>query len=148
MRNQAYQALIGGAKGLIWYSYFDLPYKNYEEKYKTRQKDMAFFDSRWKDITSMTREMDRIIPTILNDKKISLELPHANVKVSAWEEGNMLTLLMANPYYESNSITFELPEGWKIQEANQGEIKSTFTNGKATFTLPAIGSGVFYLVKK
>ena len=149
MRSQAYQAIIGGAKGLIWYSYFDLPYKNYEEKYKIRKKDMTYFDSRWKDITAVSKEINAIIPMILENKEISLDLPQsANIKVGAWKEGNTLTLLMTNPYYKTNSITFELPEGWKIQDYIQGEIKSTFAGGKATFILSSTGSGAFRLVKE
>jgi len=72
----------------------------------------------------------------------------AEVEVAAWKQGNQLALLFANPYYESKSITFALPQGWKIKDANQGQIKSTFADGKATFTLPSVGSGVFYLVQK
>ena len=148
MRNQAYQALIGGAKGLIWYSYFDLPYKSYEEKYKTRQKDMAYFETRWKDITSMASEIDAVIPLILQDKKVSLQLPeNAPIEVNAWQSDDALLLLMANSYYTEKNITFALPDGWKIKDAEQGAIKSTFSNGKATFTLPSVGSGVFRLVK-
>jgi len=148
MRNQAYQALIGGAKGLIWYSYFDLPYKSYDEKYKTRQKDMAYFATRWKDITSMASEINAVIPLILKNKAVPLQLPaDAAIKINAWQDENSLVLLMANPYYVEKGVTLTLPDGWKIAEANQGQIKSTFMNGKATFILPSIGSGVFRLAK-
>ena len=57
-------------------------------------------------------------------------------------------MMLANPYYEEKSITFPLPEDWQIKDASQGEIKSTFTGGKVTFTLPSVGSGVFTLEKK
>lgn len=145
MRNQAYQSIISGATGLIWYSYYDLRYKQYPRE---QNLDMDLFAQRWKDVTAMAKEIDQITPAILANKKVLLDVPaKAEVEVGAWQQGDKLALLFANPYYDTKSITFALPQGWKMNDADQGQIKSTFANGKATFTLPSVGSGVFYLVK-
>lgn len=143
MRNQAYQALINGTKGLMWYSYFDLWYVNSE-----RKPNEAYFLRRWKDVANMAKEIDKITPTILQDQKVLLNISaKSDVEAAAWKQGNKLAILFANPYYETKSIAFALPQGWKIKDAEQGQIKSTFLNGKVTFTLPSLGSGVFYLTK-
>ena len=96
----------------------------------------------------MASEINGIVPVILKDNKVPLTLPlDAEVEVAAWQNGNQLLLLVANPFYEQKSITFELPSGWAIKDVDQGVIKSTFNDGKITLTLPAIGSGVFCLHK-
>jgi hypothetical protein len=146
MRNQAYQSIISGATGLIWYSYYDLRYKQYPRE---QNLDMALFAQRWKDASAMAQEIDKITPAILEDQKVLLDLSaKSDVEAAAWKQGNQLALLFANPYYETKSISFALPQGWTIKDVNQGQIKSTLANGKATFILPSVGSGVFYLTKK
>jgi len=147
MRNQAYQALIGGATGLIWYSYFDLFYGKAPRDWA--KMDMELFRQRWKDVSAMGREVDGITPIILKDQKVPLDLPEkAEVEAAAWQDGNELLIMLANPHYQEKSIAFALPRGWKIQDVTQGQIKSAFAKGKTTFTLPAVGSGVFRLTKK
>jgi len=168
MRNQSYQAIINGATGLVFYSYFDLWSMD-----NSRKADKATFDKRWPIVVAMAKEMNAITPIVLQGKRIDLNLPenpqttigelqdgnqqlfqmadssfHPQIEVGAFQDGDQLLLLMANPAYEENSITLKLPKGWKIKDANQGEIKSTFANGKVTFTLPSVGSGVFRLVRK
>ena len=147
MRNQSYQAIINGAKGLLFYSYYNLMYPS--SPYKQGPLDMAFFKERWALVTQMSEEINEVVPVVLEDKKTVLDVPKdTQIEVGAWQDGNQLLLLMANPYYEEKSITFKLPDGWTIGNANQGEIKSTFANGQATFKLPSVGSGVFRLMKR
>lgn len=143
MRNQAYQAIINGAKGLIFYSYFDLFFNDAH-----RVSNQAAFDKRWPDVTAMAQEIKALIPAILNGQKVDLALPQeARVEASALKYQNEVLILLANPYYHEEKITFALPEGWKITQAEQGDIKSTFANGQVTFTLPSAASGVFRLKK-
>ena len=145
LRNQAYQAIINGAKGLIWYSYYDLMYTKSRPRDKSTE-DMDIFNRRWKDAVKMTAEINQIVPVVLANKKVPLESPQdASIEVGAWKDENQLLLLLANPYYEEKSITLTLPAGWRIATTNQGEIKSTFINRQATFTLPSVASGVFRL---
>lgn len=146
MRNQAYQAIINGATGLIWYSYYDMMYEKYPRGEST--KNMTLFHRRWQDASSMAQEINTIIPAILNGKRISLEAqPGSKVEAGALQYNNQLLIMLANPYYQAEKVTIALPKGWQIKDANQGEIKSTFSNGQMTFTLPSVGSGVFWLVK-
>jgi hypothetical protein len=147
MRNQAYQAIIGGAKGLIFYTYYDMFFEKYPRNDSTRNE--ALFQKRWADAAAMGQEINALIPAILQGKNVTLSLPQsAEIKASALEYQNQLLILLANPYYEEKSITLELPQGWQIKQPVQGEIKSTFADGKITFTLPSVGSGVFHLEKR
>ncbi len=146
MRNQAYQAIINGDTGLIFYSYYDMMYEKYPRGAST--KNMTLFNQRWKDASSMAHEIDAVTPAILNGERVVLDLPtDSKVEVGALQYNGELLLMLANPYYEEEKISFTLPNGWTIKEANQGEIKSTSDHDKTTFTLPSVGSGVFHLVK-
>jgi hypothetical protein len=146
MRNQAYQAIINGATGLIWYSYYDMMYEKYPRGESTNK--MTLFNKRWQDASSMAHEIDAITPAILNGQRVSLDVPaDSKVEASAIQYDNQLLILLANPYYQEAKVTLALPTGWQIVEANQGEIKSTSAHDKTTFTLPSVGSGAFRLVK-
>jgi len=146
MRNQAYQAIINGATGLIWYSYYDMQYEKYPRDKSTLNMDL--FHRRWTEASSMAQEINGIVPVILKNDKVPLVLPtNAEVQAAAWQNGNELLIMLANPYYEQKSITLELPKGWTIKDVDQREIKSTSAIGKVTFTLPSVGSGVFRLIK-
>lgn len=144
MRNEAYQSLINGATGLVFYSYFDLPYENNQTA-----PNQALFQQQWNDITAMVREINTVTPAVLQNHKVALSLPdQTRVEAAAWEYQDKLLILLANPYYQEEQLTLALPRGWKIDQAEQGEIKSTFANGQTTFTLPSIGSGIFQLVRR
>lgn len=144
MRNQAYQAIIGGAKGLIFYAYQDL----FQEKYPRGALNQAAFDRRWPDVAAMAQEIKGVAPAVLHGKTVALNIPaKSKVKVRAIETENELLLLLANPYYEGNSITLEIPAGWKPAEAVQGQIGSTPGAAQMTFIVASIGSGVFRFIK-
>ena len=146
MRNQAYQAIIGGAKGLIFYTYYDMFFEKYPRDDSTRNE--ALFQKRWADAAAMGQEIKALTPAILQGKNVTLSLPQSSeIKASALQYQNQLLILLANPYYEEKSVTLELPQGWQIKQPVQGEIKSTFADGKVTFTLPTVGSGVFRLIR-
>lgn len=144
MRNQAYQAIINGARGLMFYSYFDLWYDSTER----RVRKPEVFEQRWPAVAEMAGEIKALLPTIMHNRKVALTLPSkARVEAGAWEFQNELWILLANPYYTEEKIVLTLPQGWKIQQTEQGQIKSAVQGTQATFTLPAVGSGVFRLVK-
>lgn len=57
MRCMAYQAIVNGVKGIIFYSYFDL------------KRDPMGFDARWSDVKKLGEEIKRLIPIILSTEK-------------------------------------------------------------------------------
>lgn len=147
MRNQAFQAIIQGATGLIFYSYFDLKFEKYPRNEST--VNMDHFQRRWEVVSAMAKQVQHIVPAVLENNEINLEqVGKGGVYAKALKHDDKLLILLANPLYQTQESTFVLPQGWVIKDATQGEIKSTFADGKITFTLPSVGSGVFYLVKE
>jgi|GEM_PF-447305 len=147
MRNQAFQAIIQGATGLIFYSYFDLKYEKYPRNEST--VNMDYFQRRWEAVSAMAKQVQHIIPAVLENNEVALQqVRKGGIYARALKHDGKLLILLANPLYKTQESTFVLPQGWAIQDATQGEIKSTFADGKITLTLPSVGSGVFYLVKK
>ncbi len=57
MRCMAYQAIVNGAKGIVFYSYFDL------------KRDPIGFDKRWPDVKKLAEEIRSITPIILSTEK-------------------------------------------------------------------------------
>ncbi len=142
MLNQAYQDLIHGSKGLIFYSFFDLWFPD-----RNRLPDEDTFLQNWPYVLQMMEELETTIPVIMENHPVSLTVLDANpsVEIAAFEHNQQLHLIMANPYYEASSVTVALPQGWKVQNPIQGDISSTNHPKSLTFQLPAIGSGVFVL---
>src|SRR5690606_23810895 len=139
MRNQAYQALIGGAKGLLFYAYQDL----FHQKYPRGPLNQEPSNRRWPDAAAMAPVIAPGSRAILHGKVVALITPaKSKVKVRAIEHENELLLLVANPYYEENSVTLKLPAGWKPVQANQGQVRSTPVGEELTLTVDSIGSGV------
>ena len=144
MRNQSYQALINGAKGLLYYAYQDL----FQEKYPRGPLNQAAFDRRWPDVVAMTQELKPLLPAILHGKNVTLHKPAASkIEISAIEYQGELLLLLANPYYEEQSLTLNLPTGWQPVQAKQGQIEARQNQTQFTFTLSPIGSGVYRMRK-
>jgi hypothetical protein len=122
-------------------------FEKYPRNDSTRNETL--FQKRWADATAMGQEIKALTPAILQGKNVTLSLPRSSeIKASALQYQNQLLILLANPYYEEKSVTLELPKNWQIKQPVQGEIKSTFADGKVTFTLPSVGSGVFRLEKR
>ncbi len=142
MRNQSYQALINGAKGLLYYAYQDL----FQEKYPRGPLNQQAFDRRWPDVVAMTQELKPLLPAILHGKPVAIKKSAASkIEVSAIEYQNELLLLVANPYYEKQSATLELPLGWQPVQTSQGQVEGTQVQGQFTLTVGSIGSGVYRL---
>ena len=146
LRNQAYQAIINGAKGLIFYTYYDMMYEKFPRTEATKNPEL--FKQRWEQAAAMGREINALIPAILHGVKAPLTLPaNARVEANALTYNGELLILLANPYYSAEKLTLSLPQGWKIAQAKQGHIESTVQGNQVTFQLPSVGSGVFRLMK-
>ena len=144
MRIQSYAAIIGGAKGLLYYSYFDLWFADHK-----RVADRKVFEKRWPNVVAMSKEINTLVPMLLEDKKVMLDVsPYPRISAAAWEHQNELYVLFANPYYSQNNITFKQPEGWTILDTTSGDSKLSSQNGTMTLTAAPIGSGVFRLKRK
>jgi len=147
MRNQAYQAIINGAKGLLFYSYFDL----FREKLPRDASTISekLFQQRWKDVATMGEEIQQLIPALLEGKAI--EPPpteEKEVQRSVLEYNGQLLILIANPFYEQRTISIAFPEGYRIENSQQEQITGTMDGEQLKLTISALGSGVFRLTRK
>lgn len=144
MRNQSYQALIAGAKGLVYYTYYDLFYTKWPRGTETYSIDS--FNARWADVSKMSKEIDSLVPAILYgvDKQVTLS-SSSDVTIKCIEYNNELLLLVANPYYATKSIDIVLPTGWNLSKSRQGDIEGNVNNGVLRLQLPDVASGVYRL---
>ncbi len=144
MRIQSYASIIGGAKGLLYYSYFDLWFADHK-----RVADRKVFEERWPTVVAMAKEINTLVPMLLEDKKVPLDIaPYPRIYAAAWEYQNELYVLFANPYYSQNTITFKQPAGWAVENMTSGDSQFSAQNGTVTLTAGAIGSGVFRLKRQ
>src|SRR5690606_9615517 len=141
MRIQSYASIIGGAKGLLYYSYFDLWFADHK-----RIADRKVFEQRWPNVVAMAKEINTLVPMLLEDQKVTLDIaPYPRLYAAAWEYQNELSVLFANRYYSQITITFTQPDGWAVENVASGDSQLSAQNGTLTLTAGAIGSGVFRL---
>lgn len=144
MRNLAYQAIALGAKGILFYSYFDLQ----KEKNRFGKIEKRYTEKRWDDVSKVIKEINGISQVILDGEEINIaSLNKGELEVSAYRYRDEIYVFAANPFYENRTVTFDLPEGYSVIEAKQGRLVGVQRSGKVSLTLPSIGSGSFKLVK-
>lgn len=147
MRNQAYQAIINGAKGLLFYSYFDLFREKLPRDASTINQEL--FEQRWKDVSAMGKEIQQLIPALLEGKTVALPpTDEKNVQRSALEYNDQFLILVANPFYEAKTISLAFPEGYRVENSQQGQITGTIDGQRLNLSVSSLGSGVFRLTKK
>lgn len=146
IRNQVFQALIAGAKGILLYSYYDLFY----ESYPRDKKNLGLFHRRWDEVKKLPNEILPLTEVILNGKRYNQldYIENDSIKICGFEYNDDLILLFANPYYSENEIEITLPKRYTIHDRIQGQINASVVNNKVIFRLPSIGSGMFILRKQ
>ncbi|MBL5821592.1 carbohydrate-binding protein CenC [Serratia marcescens] len=130
IRNQAWQALIGGAKGLLFYSYTDLFYKR-----KTGRFDQREFDATWRGVAAVSQQIAAFTPYLLTGKSTPLAGSDPHMPARMFILGDRALLLVANPYYREGSTRLRLPAGWR----RQGE------GSEVKLALPAVGTATLWL---
>lgn len=146
MRNMSYQAIINGAKGILYYSYFDLYFKDYH-------RDPAFandtaFHKRWPAIQQLAKELIPLIPVILKDRKINLIAGlHRFVQYQGWEDNDHLYLVVANTDQHANLLSVQIPDGWRLEKAHLIGISALLNKGNLNIRFEPQASGVVVLKK-
>ena len=102
MRTMAYQCLVEGAKGLIFYSWYDL------------HKFPETFDARWAEVTQMNAELRAFLPWVIADQTSgwSVESPSADAVGRVWgpaTAGGPNLLLVTNGGDEEVTLTLAGP---------------------------------------
>lgn len=129
IRNQVWQALIGGAQGLLFYSYTDLFYKQ-----KNGQFSQQEFDGIWHDVAAVAQQIGEFKPYLLSGQSQLLTGDNTEVAARLFMHGDRGLLMLVNPYYKPVSTRFVLPMGWVWRGDQQ-----------ITANLPSIGSNVIWL---
>lgn len=143
MRNMTYQALINGAKGLLYYSYFDLDLPDH-----LRQPNPALLEKRWPDIQALLAEIKPLSAVILKNETVSLtKLNDSKVQHQAWQDENKLYLAVVSTEKDNSTLELELPPAWKIQIQEVPGITWQQVENRVTLKLVGQASGVIVMKK-
>jgi len=114
MRNQAWLGLIGGAKGILFYSYTDLFYKRQRGGFSQRE-----FDAVWRGVASVAQQIVSFNPYLLSGESVLLQGNNTAIPARLFINGERGLVLIATPYYRPMSARFDLPAGWRAQGKTQ-----------------------------
>ncbi|MEK7396400.1 MAG: hypothetical protein AAB116_05645, partial [Candidatus Poribacteria bacterium] len=101
MRCMAYQCLVNGANGLIFYSYPDL------------KRDPSGFESRWNDVKRLGTEIKSLIPILLSTEarpKVQLLSGAKNIHFSAKYYDGKLYIMAVNSSDQPQNADFVISE--------------------------------------
>lgn len=124
IRNQAWQALIGGAQGLLFYSYTDLFYKR-----RLGQFSQQEFDGVWAGVARVAQQVAVLSPYLLSGQSIALSTHNDAVTARVFIERRHAILLVANPVYHPQQVSLTLPPRWQLEGQRQIQL-----------TLPPLGT--------
>lgn len=130
IRNQAWQALIGGAKGLLFYSYTDLFYKRKMGSFNPQE-----FDDVWAGVANVAQQIAAFTPYLLAGDSIKLTPDGATVPARMFILGDRALLLAVNPYYRAATTQLQLPDGW-VQSDGGNQV---------SLSLPEVGTAMLWL---
>jgi len=97
MRCMAYQCLVNGANGLIFYSFFDL------------KRDPLGFESRWTDVKKLGEEIKSLVPVLLSTEKppkVQLVSGSKHIQYSTKRHNGKLYIIAVNTSQEEQDAEF------------------------------------------
>jgi len=137
-RCMAFLGLIGGAKGIIFYSYYDL----FQET-GHNQAPAGVFERRWNEVTRIVADLRKAIPAALEGEPVAVDTSGSgpDVRASAFRLDGHVYLLAANASSESPQDVAA-----KLTGAPRGAVRKLFSGGAAKLegealrgTLPPLG---------
>lgn len=100
VRNMTYQALLAGAKGVIYYTYFDDGWSLWEHPHL------------WNGLKSLVPEINAIAPILLEGNLKRIDLGE-NISAGIWVSKNWGLAAIVNTSFDlSKKVTIELPNGF------------------------------------
>lgn len=109
VRCMTYQALIEGAKGLIYYTFHQL------------QRDPLGFDARWQDMARVGREVRALEPALLSVDRAPEGLAVRGARWVAFRDGKRVWVLVTNPEPDPVEMRMDLPPGVDAVETMTGD---------------------------
>ncbi|HEJ9094091.1 TPA: carbohydrate-binding protein CenC [Serratia odorifera] len=129
IRSQAWQALIGGANGLLFYSYTDLFYRRQQGRlYPQAQADS------WRGVAAVALQIKSFTPYLLSGRRLTPIGSNPAIPARIFADQRRALLLVTNPFYRPVTLRLQLPAGWHHQGATT-----------LTLSLPAVGSRSLWL---
>jgi hypothetical protein len=130
LRCMTYQALAEGAKGLIYYAFYEL------------REDPLGFDARWRDMTRIAREVRALEPALL-----SADPPPEGIEVEgacwrAFRDGRRAWILVTNPKPEPSAMRIRFTGGVRSVQTMTGRAVPVENAGIAQ-TLEALACETF-----
>ncbi|RKY01815.1 hypothetical protein DRP77_09010 [Candidatus Poribacteria bacterium] len=108
IRCMTYLALIHGATGLLYYSYYDLFTIDRKAGLKASKE---LFEERFGRVKRVVEELRKLAPLILGGDPVDLEGEPESVHVKGFKLGDKLFILAANAGGERAELKVKLPEG-------------------------------------
>ena len=99
VRTMTYLALVGGASGLIYYSFYDL------------RKDPLGFEARWKDLARVGREVQALMPALLAADAPPPQVTVSGPRWAARRDGRRVWVLVTNPEARAVAMRLAVPTG-------------------------------------
>jgi hypothetical protein len=133
VRNMTYQALVAGAKGIIYYTYYD------KEKWYLRE-----YPDLWQGVQSLVSEIEQLTPMLLEGERQEVNTRVKDVLLGIWTKENRSLAIVINTSADRNKeISLALPtESVRAIFANSGD-NLKFENRKLTGKLPPLGISVY-----
>jgi hypothetical protein len=140
-RCMAYLALTAGAKGLIFYNYYDL--------FRTTGGVVLpptdpLVQRRFAEFHQLGRELHSVTPPLLRWEPFEPAFAPAATPVRhlSLRLGKSLLFLLANPTRQPRSVRVTLPPGdWREVKFRHGGLTGALSGARLDVTLPAVGSG-------
>lgn len=144
MRNMTYQALVNGAKGLLYYSYFDLDLPDHQ-----RQPDAALLEKRWPHIQALLAEIQPLTDVILKNNLVTLEKTAPSpVQYRAWQDGDKLHLAVVSTENTDSRLQLNIPQMWNIPAQQISGITWQRVGNSLILNLSGQASGVIVMENK
>lgn len=128
MRNMAWQALVAGARGIFFYSFFDLK--------KDAAKYGVPFEDAFAEVCEVASEVKRFEDVLLSTESVAIEADSPWLGVRTWKLGGVVYLAIVNKRHEPTTgrVTVEAPAG--AVEALIGEAPWRAPDGAFEIDLP------------
>jgi hypothetical protein len=109
VRNMTYQAILAGAKGIIYYTYYD------------REWSLQEHPDLWMGMKSLVPEMQAISSFLLEGDFKTIETPGKNILAGIWVHQNQKLAVFINTSYDRTAkVAIKLP-------GNVGEVQPMFS---------------------
>ncbi|MBW4687804.1 MAG: hypothetical protein KME40_22510 [Komarekiella atlantica HA4396-MV6] len=110
IRNMTYQALLGGVKGIIYFSYL------YEDWYLPEHQEL------WNGLKSLVPEIKVISPILLDGSLNQIDTGFKNILAGIWiNQNQVLAVIINTSYTDTTKVAIKVP-------ANLSQAKSIFVN--------------------